>query len=651
MIVALLLENRLDFIKKQHSSGLSTAHDDYAIHRDVAGIVDHFAQHADPTSNKQYTQWIVNKYKDGNFRQEDAPRINDALTLFHAHKQRLPNKDINSYPGIRSVEDAVHPYKDVPVSSKDSAKHAVEHGLDILHSDEKYQINHLKTKQASQIIYGGGSNSGRKLGTDWCTAARSNHNMFDHYARDGKLFTIHINGEYDSPYQYHHPSGQFMNRFDEPAKRPKRFIEDHPVVGAVLAPHIPAFDVDGKHIDQHVKDKHGLKEVARIMLPRAEEKLLDVLRTGGPREAQAISDHITRVTPRILKAVVSNPEQYGHDAVVQAFNHPYADTSVRRATWETEANNTDLRLNASRSLHHTHSLEPHDIEIYRKMQPSLHEYTNHKAIETFARFMDQSDIKPVLDGDNERMKVSLFKHVPSEKFTDEQISYGLNNPQTGKYVLRHVRTPEHFTKVFEDPDLRVHAVYADNGFPFHSPNIPDSIHDELFGTLKDEKSPYRSPYHKQGYNDWRYILARSSGLKPRHIDDIIDHGMEGHVSALAQSRAEVGGKTRITHEQLKRIVDRADELGTSLPSHPLHGKIAVNTTFKPQQLLDLAKQSPKLARAIVTYKIDDDPDTRMLYKGIHDHYVNTDHYTEGGARHSIQYGISRYGRGRINSID
>ena len=104
-----LLENRIDYLK-QHTPVLSTEHDRLAIFDKPHEIIDHFANVADPSKNKQHTSWIVNQYKNKHIRQEDAGRIRSTLTDFDKYKSKLQNKDLNSYKHISDLEDHLEPH-------------------------------------------------------------------------------------------------------------------------------------------------------------------------------------------------------------------------------------------------------------------------------------------------------------------------------------------------------------------------------------------------------------------------------------------------------------------------------------------------------------------------------------------------------------
>jgi hypothetical protein len=202
-----LLENRIEFLKGKHSApdSIPSTHDTQAKHRDAHAIIDHFATHADPSPNKQHTQWIVDKYKKGNFRQEDAGRIHQTLSAFSAHQRKLPNKDLNSYKSLGEVEKAVEPHLGTATSHKEEKRMIKSEGADLVHENEHATIHKLKTKEAA-CAYG--------AGTKWCTAAKHN-NMFDSYNKDGPMYVVQ--GKKDGrKYQMHFESDQHMNEQDEP---------------------------------------------------------------------------------------------------------------------------------------------------------------------------------------------------------------------------------------------------------------------------------------------------------------------------------------------------------------------------------------------------------------------------------------------------
>lgn len=288
MLLQFLAENRIEFLKKQHAGGIDTSHDTFAVYHDPNEIIDYLSGH-DPSPNKQYTQWMVGQYKKQNIRQEDAYRTGQILRLFHDHKHNLPEKDVNKYSTLADLHNAVHGFENKPATKREGKVKAIHEGLDVLHKDDKYQINRLKTREASQALYGGGARSGSYLGTDWCTATRGEWNMFHSYTgANGDLYTVHIHGDDSSPYQYHSPSGQFMNRYDEPVRK-NRFFDEHPTVTKTLGKHVVEMADNPKDLQKHVDNYDGSYEQAKIL--KNHRQLTD------SQYSQLIDKHINAETP------------------------------------------------------------------------------------------------------------------------------------------------------------------------------------------------------------------------------------------------------------------------------------------------------------------------------------------------------------------
>lgn len=224
-----LVESRVDYVKNNFAHKITTKHDTTGDLKDPEEIIDHFAKHADPSKNKQYTGWITNQYIGQKIRQEDHPRIHSVLSNFEKYKGKLPEKDINKYHSLVDINTAVKPHIGTASTNKEKEADVEHKGHELKHEDERIKIYHLKDADASKQIYGGGANCG-KTGTDWCTAARSDNNMFDKYNEAGKMHVIH-DKKNGNLYQYHPASASFMDRNDEPIT-PKDFQE--------LAPHIHA---------------------------------------------------------------------------------------------------------------------------------------------------------------------------------------------------------------------------------------------------------------------------------------------------------------------------------------------------------------------------------------------------------------------------
>ena len=308
-----LLENRIQTLKTRvFKDGFDTSHDRLAQHRDTSDIVDHFANNADPTKKKTHTQWILNQYKKGNIRQEDHPRIKEALSNFETHKGKLENKDINKYTSLSDVEDAVGPY--LGTTTKRQQKKAIKsEGADLVHNDEErgVTVHHIKTEQAA-CSYG--------AGTKWCTAGKKD-NMFNHYNEDGPMFVIQHGGR---KYQFHNKSKQFMDEKDNDVK----FKDLHPDIQKSLAksehPEIqvanlmhknPHFEINDENVNKLVNHKNPSVRVEVAKHPEHAGKLVNDGHPSVRREVARHPEHAGKLVndenSSVREAVAQHPEHAG----------------------------------------------------------------------------------------------------------------------------------------------------------------------------------------------------------------------------------------------------------------------------------------------------------------------------------------------------
>ena len=218
----LLTEDRIDYLKNQYKDKLSTDHDQLAKHKESDKIIDHFAGKADPSTGKVHTQWLVGQYAKKNIRQEDAPQLKSTLNDFALVKDNLEKKDLNQYKDVGELRDAIATQK-ATVEKKVKAKRAEAEeksaSMEKLYDEDGVTGYKIPNRAASIKNYGP---AGVLAQTHWCTAANSDNNMFNHYK--GGKYTMHFpNGEV---LQYHHQSGQIMDKYDRPVQEgDPRFAE------------------------------------------------------------------------------------------------------------------------------------------------------------------------------------------------------------------------------------------------------------------------------------------------------------------------------------------------------------------------------------------------------------------------------------------
>ena len=109
---------------------------------------------------------------------EDLGRATEALQIFHAVKNQLPeeHRDINKINSLKHLEKVVEPYR-FRVSKGEQERALRAAGSSLLYEDDDIAVHHVKNQDASCSL---------GAGTRWCVSGR-NHNMFDSYNKDSPL--------------------------------------------------------------------------------------------------------------------------------------------------------------------------------------------------------------------------------------------------------------------------------------------------------------------------------------------------------------------------------------------------------------------------------------------------------------------------------
>jgi len=188
---------------------------------------------ADPTPNKQYTQWIARRYIAGDFLLEDLPVVNQYLVKFIESRKLIQNKDINAY-SLRTLKELIQGiYKSDAEDNNEkdvTGLYPVLPDTRVLYNGPEGQLVIPLTVKASQAL--------QKIGraAEWCTADSRAPTHFPKYTRKGPLY-IWIDRSGDK-LQFHFPSEQYMDRFDNKLglKKTKELLFRHPVLSRYMPP-------------------------------------------------------------------------------------------------------------------------------------------------------------------------------------------------------------------------------------------------------------------------------------------------------------------------------------------------------------------------------------------------------------------------------
>ena len=195
--VNLLIEGRIDDLKSQNPH--------------LVNEIDSYVN-TDPTPQKKFVPWLVSQHKKGNVTPNE-PNLNQTLSGFETYKSRHGISD-HSSKSYQEIRDAVQPFLGTATTNKDLKKQQIHEGIEQIYSspDNKIQAFHVKTKEASQHVYGGGKHLGG-LHTDWCVSARSKDCLFGKY---GPMYTVHVKDDPKSPYAVHLESNKITTRDNNP---------------------------------------------------------------------------------------------------------------------------------------------------------------------------------------------------------------------------------------------------------------------------------------------------------------------------------------------------------------------------------------------------------------------------------------------------
>lgn len=192
-------------------------------YKDISPDVFEQIYKADPTYNPQkpnkfgkYAKWLLNIFRKGTLKTEDLYKANEYLKYFNKYINKIEQKDINKYNSLQNLYTVIEPFitaeqnKQPVATSKSDEVRLAKKDVRKIYEDSNWLVLSPLTREAA-IYYG--------KNTQWCTAATSSSNMFDHYNSEGPLF-INIDKRNNRKYQFHFETDQFMDERDNELDSP-----------------------------------------------------------------------------------------------------------------------------------------------------------------------------------------------------------------------------------------------------------------------------------------------------------------------------------------------------------------------------------------------------------------------------------------------
>lgn len=202
------IKKRADFIIKSYGEKLKSNPDI----DDLDSFIEKLSE-IDPTPKGSLMPWIaklVAKNPQLN-KVEDLSRLGDDLEKFMEYRQKVENKDLNSYKSFQEVYDAIAPFINRPktkeerqIERQEKALAKNKENIETVYTGSEGWIRIPKTKGAAQFI---GQN------TRWCTSSKKD-NMFDSYNSRDTLFVI-FDRSLRERFQLHIESGAYADSADD----------------------------------------------------------------------------------------------------------------------------------------------------------------------------------------------------------------------------------------------------------------------------------------------------------------------------------------------------------------------------------------------------------------------------------------------------
>lgn len=464
--IQLLIEGRIDDLKTGNPH--------------LVNEIDAYSNQ-DPTPQKKFVPWLVSQHKKGNVTPTD-PELHQTLTGFETYKSRHGIKD-HSSKSFQEIKAAVAPHLGTAATNKDLVSQQIREGIDHIFSSDDGNIHafHVKTKEASQHVYGGGKELGG-LHTGWCVSARSKDCLFGSY---GTMYTVHVKHDPKSPYAVHPDSDTITTRDNNPDEYSfvdgmKKFPHLKPAISAIKK-------VDNKF--KAIKEKETQKTIKHLTSTTvSSEDLMSGIKHEDYRVREAVANH-EKASPDILKMALVD-------------NHP----NVKIAAINNNNITSDLFSDAvggkfSNSLiKHalvSKSIKPEFItDVLKSDSPFISTDSKISLLDSDRSTMDHLNI--AIDHKNSNISGAVAGHKLA---TDEHIAKLLSRLGTQTAAMNSGKVKSHhiesiFNNTQEDP--YVHGMIKES--ILQSPNL-NSDHINSILNTGDVKSKIKAINHKSASPD------------------------------------------------------------------------------------------------------------------------------------------------------
>ena len=367
--IYILLEGKIDNLKAQNPN----------LHREI----DQYTT-ADPSPTKKFVPWLVSQHKKGNVT-PDHPDLHAVLGNYDRYKNIHGIKD-HASKTFQEVHSTIMPL----IGTGSTKAEIADRGHVKIHDSGNIQAYHVANKEASQKFYGGGPEAG-PTNTTWCVSARSDKCRYEE-SPYGKMYTIHVNGDPDSPYAVHpghedRQTGSITNRHNKDDKEIDDELRSNPKIARLK----PAIDAIRKHYEpikkQHEAFVHRLAndhDLTKDEIDHAmnnEKYQRHLLKNPHSHIAMAALNH-----PKADFGTIQRAAQHQDPQVAMtALNHPKADYgTIQRAAQHQDPQVALAALNHSKAnsgtIHYAAWHQDPQVALAALNHPKADYETTHYAV-------------------------------------------------------------------------------------------------------------------------------------------------------------------------------------------------------------------------------------------------------------------------------
>ena len=223
------------------------------------GVVDQISQ-MDPDPDKSHTQQLHKYWKQGDFKYEDRPHVNEVMKQFVDKKRELGNttttggkrgSSINNFGSFHELVD--HLDKHFNKTTEGTSDDFSHPDAPLVHDKDGAKAWHLKTEEAAKASRSCGIKGLKD--NKWCTSRNDKDNMFDSYKDNLHL----IKAKDGTHYQFHADSSQYADMSNKMHK-PEDLIKKHPEMKGMEFLHDVRFS--NRPTSELVKDRNFHRNIA-----------------------------------------------------------------------------------------------------------------------------------------------------------------------------------------------------------------------------------------------------------------------------------------------------------------------------------------------------------------------------------------------------